>query len=313
MPGPWDSPAVSSRSRRSLIGRPPRDARRGRPRRWGRRPRRTQGRRCRRSRRRRSAPRWRRPSRCGGRQRSRSAASRGDPPARTRQPSGAPPRRTPMAAQVRHDEGDAVRLLDAQLRRRRAARCGPSAAAMATARSGSSSMRSATRSPLDPDGAQSSAAADGDVARPARVRRHRRPQVHLDVGAHLAQHLDDARRARVEADVPERDRARPGGCAPATSQEAAEEMSPGTRCLARQTRPGPSIVVIRPSRSTGAPSQASMPLGVVARGPGHGDRRRAIGGEPGEHERAEHLGARDGQRRGGAPATGRRPVTRSGA
>ncbi len=48
-----------------------------------------------------------------------------------------------------------------------------------------------------------------------------------------------------------------GWSAAAASQKAADEMSPGTS-MSRAAKPtGPSIVVVEPSRWTGAPSQAS--------------------------------------------------------
>ena len=117
----------------------------------------------------------------------------GRPAAHDASRRAAPPRRTPIACRFCDDEGDAVRLLDAQLGGVAQLAACPSAAAIATASSGSSSMRSATRAPPISDRPAAAAAADDEVARPARVPASSAAGVDLDVGAHLAQHVDDRR------------------------------------------------------------------------------------------------------------------------
>ena len=114
-------------------------------------------------------------------------------------------------------------------------------------RSPARSMACSGRPPLDGDGADGLGAGLGGAVRGD-----------LDVGAHVAQHVDDAGARWVQADVLDDDvgvrverRPRPARPRPRRCRRARS-------CRAPRSRPDRPTVVTGPSRRTGVPSQASM-------------------------------------------------------
>ena len=86
-----------------------------------------------------------------------------------------------------------------------------------------------------------------------------------------------------------------GWIAAATSQNAAPEMSPGTRWSSgadagRAVDCVDGAAVGEVLRPHGDAAGAEHPLGVVAGGHGLADRRRALRGKPGQEDRRLHLG-----------------------
>ena len=126
-------------------------------------------------------------------------------------------------------------------------------------------------------------------ARPGRraARRPRRPAVArrslVDVRAHRAQQVDDRPARRVDADVVEVSSAS-GWIAPATSQNAAAETSPGTRSsIACTLVPPCTDQVTAPSRRPALHGHAAgpqHPLRVVARRDRFADRRPSVRPQP---------------------------------
>ena len=138
------------------------------------------------------------------------------------------------------------------------------------------------------------ARARGRPARPSR-----RPGGDLDVGAHRRQHVQRAGARRVEADVLDGDVA-------ARHRRGRHEQERGRRQVARDDDRAARSRPFQPSGSTldraaaastaiGAPIDAQHPLGVIARAARLAQRGRALGLQPGEHQRALELRARDRQ------------------
>ena len=89
----------------------------------------------------------------------------------------------------------------------------------------------------------------------------------------------------------------PGTRSPAPTQNAAEDGSPGTSSASgsasgRRRRVDHHLAGLHPDRRTPG---GEHPLGVVARRLGLADPRLAVGGQPGEDQRALHLCAGDGE------------------
>ena len=247
--------------------------------------------------------RWRRPWRCGGRPAVRMSASRGGPRLTT-QPSGRSSTCAPMAARLATTRRDAVRFLDPQLR---------GVAQLAAALRGGHGHGDERQLvddvghavAADLDGSQGPPSAHGDgadrlgmvagVAAGAARRRRRGTSMSAPI-------------SRSTSMMPMRDGLRPtpsrrisaSGCrAPATSQAAADEMSPGTVRERAAYPAGPSMVVTRPSRRTGAPSQASMRSVWSRVGPGTSMLVVPSRRQRGQDEAADDLGA--GHRPAGEP------------
>ena len=252
--------------------------------------------------------RWRRSSPAGGRRGCRSAAPRSVAPPSMRRSSPSMSIRAPEGAQAGGDAGDAVRFLVAQLAR------------------AADDGRAAT--PWRRGKAQDRDLVDrrGDVGRAELDRREARTSGRARSASRLADAVVGARwrPAVVVGAVPRCRRpcarrmsmtarrvgltptsrsvsSASGWIAPATSQNAAAETSPGTRssiALHRHPsldRPGHRAVRrVRPlDRHAPRPQH---PLRVVARRDRLADRRPPIGPQPGQQDRRLDLGARHRRR-----------------